>query len=144
MAKAIKICNYIDTGYTMLDKEKIKAFVQDVLGCGCAEEVFTHIEAGPDIVEDIGCTRINVGGRLLVYVFYGPGPAFVEDKLVPALRDGMRERDAFGYNRFRLVLASGDRALKAAAEKMFSGSGFADDRAHLHVVPPGAVAFLRR
>jgi hypothetical protein len=36
----------------MADKGKIKAFVQDVLGCGCAEEVFRIIDLGQ---EEPGC-----------------------------------------------------------------------------------------
>lgn len=119
-----------------MDKEKIKAFVLYTLGCGCPEEVFQHIEYQSGINHN-GITllyKINVGNRLLVYVF----PVATSDslnELLPKIVDiGKRERDCSGFNRFRLVVAADDgEAIRAIAEDLFEGIQ-KDEKIHLHVL----------
>jgi hypothetical protein len=120
-----------------MDKEKIKAFVQNTLGCGCPEEVFQHIECHSGVNHD-GITllyKINIGNRLLVYVF----PVDTSDslkELLPKIVDiGKKERDSSGFNRFRLVLAADDgEAMRAITEDLFN-SIEKDEKIHLHVLP---------
>ena len=53
-----------------MNRESIRRFVREDLGCGCPEEVFDHValasrDAGPDGPRH---TRLLIGNRLLVYV----------------------------------------------------------------------------
>lgn len=114
----------------------LERFVRETLGCGCPEEVFAEIE-------DSGAgdpRRIAVGGRLLVYLVSPPHGALTPEQLEGYLVRGRQERDALGFNRFRLVIAVGERTgdpagLGRAFEHLRAG----DDRLHLHLVPADAL-----
>jgi hypothetical protein len=123
--------------------DEIKAFVQDTLGCGCSDEVFRIIEAAQRTLDGRPYTRINVGNRLLVYVFEAHVSGMTESEVERIASAGKEERDRLEFNRFRLALASGDPLLRAAAGKAFSRPGFPDDRLHLHVIGENEAAFLR-
>ena len=74
---------------------------------------------------------------MLVYLAR-PGP---EDTLATwiagLVRMGQAERDAAGYNRFRLVVpAAHADQYAASARRVFAESIGQDDRAHLHIVAP--------
>ncbi|OPY25362.1 MAG: hypothetical protein A4E28_03224 [Methanocella sp. PtaU1.Bin125] len=125
----------------MADREKIKAFVQDVLGCGCAEEVFKVIELRHKRKGDVKYDRINIGNRLLVYVLRADDPAFIGEELPGMLSEGLKERDSGGFNRFRLVLATGVPSAGVAATNAYKATGLADDRLFLHVVHPAQIKF---
>ena len=59
----------------------------------------------------------------------------VPDTLAALARRGRVERDAKGYNRFRLVIASRDAAAQStAARAVFDAALGHDDKAHLHLV----------
>ena len=124
-----------------MSDENVKGFVRNVLGCDCAEEVFSHIENEHD-KSAAGIrlkNKINVGNRLLVYVVE-PGDLAKE---MPALiRAGKDERDARGFNRFRLVLASDDGGMKKRAFTMFKGLPGIDEKVHLHVLGKAEVEHL--
>jgi hypothetical protein len=125
----------------MADREKIKAFVQGVLGCGCAEEVFKTIESRHAKKGDVRYDRINIGNRLLIYVFRADDPEFIEKELPGMLLTGMKERDGGGFNRFRLVLATDVPAAGVAAMTAYKKTGLADDRLFIHVVHPAQIEF---
>jgi hypothetical protein len=139
MANAIKVCHEEDTD--MADREKIKAFVQNVLGCGCAEEVFKIIELRHDEMAGKHYDHINIGNRLMVYIFRTDDPEFVRKDMARIIRAGKEERDSKGFNRFRLVLASDDARVGVAAMKAYKELDFADDRTFLHVVKKEQIAF---
>lgn len=121
-------------GETVSD-ESVRDFVRNKLGCDCAEEVFRHIEnetgvsAGGVVLRN----KLNIGGRLLVYVAEADTEAFAQN-ILPLLRAGKDERDARGFNRFRLVLVSGDKKLKKAALEIFRNDRELDEKVHLHVI----------
>ena len=124
-----------------MDRKKIKAFVQNTLGCGCPEEVFQHIEceSGIDYHGIKLLYKINIGSRLLVYVL----PVKTSDslkKLLPRIVDiGKGERDGAGFNRFRLVLASDNgEAMRQIAEDLFE-SIQKDENIFLHVLPKSSI-----
>ena len=119
--------------------QKIKSFVQDVLGCGCAEEVFRTIELKPDVYGNTPYDRINIGNRLLVYIFRDLEPGFIRNELAGVARAGKKERDGAGFNRFRLALADVSPADRRTAKQMFEGLDFLDDRMYLHFVKKGQV-----
>jgi len=125
----------------MADREKIKAFVQDVLGCGCAEEVFKIIELRHGKKGDVRYDRINIGNRLLVYIVRADEPGFVGEELPGMLLAGRKERDDEGFNRFRLVLATDAPSAGIAAMNAYKKTGLADDRLFLHVVHPAQIGF---
>lgn len=125
----------------MADKKKIKAFVQGVLGCGCAEEVFQQIDLSHAQLAGAKYDRINIGNRLLIYVFRTDDAQFVEGELSRIIRAGKAERDAKGFNRFRLVLATDEARVSGPAMKAYKKLDFLDDRIYLHVVGTGQVSF---
>jgi len=125
----------------MADREKIKAFVQDVLGCGCAEEVFRIIELRQETMAGMPCDRINIGNRLLVYIIRTDDPEFVRRELPGLVRAGVEERDRNGFNRFRLVLATDEARVEIAAMSAYKRLSAVDDRTFLHVVNKDQIAF---
>ncbi len=128
----------------MLDKERIKAFVQKTLGCGCPEEVFEYVDcqdnkkAGGVLLR----AKINIGNRLLIYIAEVGDTEPLEDILKHLIEAGRREKDIFGFNRLRLVLAS-DRAAEIApvAEQYFRDIN-KDEKIHLHSVSKEDIPLL--
>jgi hypothetical protein len=118
-----------------MDKETIKAFVQNTLGCGCPEEVFQQIACESMKHKDgIVLQKINIGNRLLVYVYPVTGAGSLQELIPRIVGIGKEERDRSGFNRFRLVLAADDReAIQKVAEELFKGI-YNDDRVHLHIL----------
>lgn len=121
------------------DLARLQTFIRTTLGCGCPEEVLQWIEcsqSAPVPEHDLLLTRIDVGGRLLVYVIEGEeAPERAADALPALLAAGLAERSRAGFNRLRLVVACGDPdAIRPAAEQVFAASAPRDDRVHLHVV----------
>lgn len=125
--------------------ENVKAFVQKTLGCGCDESVFKHIENERN-VEAGGIklrNRINVGGRLLVYVVDAEGPSFVRSHLADLLEAGRKERDDHNFNRFRLVLVTDrDSGVELEVNRVLKLSKAVDEKVHVHILEKPDVAAL--
>ncbi len=120
-----------------MSTERIKTFVQQTLGCGCPEEVFRHIDYQADIMAGniLLSARINIGNRLLIYVAEVDNTETIENLLPQLIDIGKKERDAFGFNRFRLVLAvDGIEEMERSAADLF-GKINKDEKVHLHIVP---------
>ena len=121
----------------MAGKERIKDFVQNILGCTCPDKVFEQIQefrSAP--ISSPHSRSIIIGGRLLIYIWNVEDTGSLRENLLAMLAAGRQERDARGLNRFRAVLAV-DKALQqvaAAAHAYFSQFEGRDDRMHLHVV----------
>jgi len=128
------------------DRENIKRFVRQVLGCECPEEVFKHIESTSSFPLDNGIilrSKLNIGNRLLIYIVIARSGAFVKEALPELVKTGMAERDGKVFNRFRLVLASDDRkGIEDIAERTFNSLLLRDEKVHLHVVEKNALSFL--
>jgi hypothetical protein len=113
-------------------------FVRDVLGCGCPEEILRSITVDrghlvPNL--DVEVTRLDVGGRLLVYVVLAAAPKPVPSLVAAAVEAGVSERDRRAFNRFRLVLAADSpAALEQPARDALEACERRDERVHLHVV----------
>jgi len=121
----------------IFDREAIKLFVQQILGCGCPEEVFEHIDCQFNIKlnhEIILRNKIKIGNRLLIYVLEVNNAGPIKSILPFLVAAGKTERDNLRFNRFRLVLVT-DKSdeLKQAVESMFNTIN-KDDKVHLHVV----------
>ena len=121
------------------DASVVENFVRRVLGCGCPEEVFRSVDRRRDVVIDEGLVvleRINVGNRLLIYVVEADETAFLDRHLGRLVASGRDERDRNGFNRFRLVIATGrPEEMEDIARKIFEGLESRDERVHLHMIP---------
>jgi hypothetical protein len=131
-----------------VEPSALARFVRDVLGCGCPEEILRLITVDrghlvPGL--DVEVTRLDVGGRLLVYVVPAAAAQPLPALVAAAVEAGVSERDRRAFNRFRLVLAAGSpAALEQPARDALAACGRRDERVHLHVVAvedcPGSVA----
>jgi hypothetical protein len=114
---------------------ELERFIRDTLGCGCPDEVFDHVAVvrGPlRAGSGESAWWIEVGGRLLIAVVDVDEVAPAE--LTAIYAAAAHRRDADGFNRFRLVVASAQRT--EGLEAAFAPIGAADDRLHLHLVVP--------
>ena len=122
----------------MAQDEVVRDFVQNVLGCGCPEEVFRNIEVrqGPIDIGGIPISlTIQVGGRLLIFLTSSENLIILPDNLETLIRVGKKMRDKKELNRFRLVVASKEsRADWEALRQVFHEIQDIDDRVHLHVI----------
>jgi hypothetical protein len=121
----------------LLRDEKITAFVRDVLGCGCPDEVFNKIEvANIELAPDSTiATRIVIGDTLLIYILPDTPAETVVENIRSLVATGKQDRDTHGYNRFRLVLRSRDRKdLEESATNAFAAEVAGDEKLHLHFV----------
>jgi len=118
------------------DKDIIKTFVKQTLGCACPEEVFEHIDCKSNIqLNDILLSnKINIGNRLLIYIVDTNKPGSIKNILPLLFNAGIKERDSLGFNRFRLVLVT-DKVdeIKEVAESLFTTIN-KDEKVHLHIV----------
>lgn len=114
----------------------IKAFVQDILGCTCPDNVFEQIEDRKVAPSFSPHTRsITIGGRLLVYIWDVKESQKLKENLFALLEAGKKERDERSLNRFRAVLSTDDPLHVASqAQLYFSRYAGSDERIHLHVV----------
>jgi hypothetical protein len=128
-------------------RSALAGFVRDVLGCGCPEDLLRaiHVDRGRLVHGlDAEVMRLDVGGRLLVYVVPAVATQPLPTVVAAGVEAGISERDGRSFNRFRLVLACANPAeVEPAARAAFDACPRPDDRVHLHVVSvedcPGSV-----
>ena len=129
----------------MGQKEYIKTFVQKTLGCGCPEEVFAYIDCRSNIPLNniLLNNKINIGNRLLIFIMEVKNSDSLKETLKSLVDAGKKERDGFGFNRFRLVLfAHNLGTFKQHAYDIFN-SFEKDERVHLHVIHKDEIKELR-
>jgi hypothetical protein len=116
----------------------IKRFVRETLGCECPDSVFDRIELdGLEGETAIPPGKVVVGQRLLIYLVQADDAQFVARHLAALVAAGRQERDARGYNRFRLVIAAKPvEPVREAAQALFQSLADNDERMHLHVIEP--------
>ncbi len=120
----------------MTNHEKIKTFVQETLGCGCPEEVFSYIDCQSNILLNniMVNIKINIGNRLLIYVVEVNDSDSIKDILTFLVDAGKKERDRSGFNRYRLVLVAENlQEIKQIAHDAFNIID-RDEKIHLHIV----------
>jgi hypothetical protein len=119
------------------DRQSIEHFVRTTLGCQCPDEVFESIaiERAPTPDTALPCTRLVIGDRLLIYIHETQSARATTAAVSRLAKQGLAERDAKQYNRYRLVLASAHptQVLDDAGTSFASVAG-TDERAHLHVL----------
>ena len=126
-------------GVTNEQTARLRTFIRSTLGCGCPDDVLewiqcTHTELTQE--EDTRITRIDVGGRLLVYVLENEGPDLRAEEALPAVVAAASvDRATSCFNRLRVVVAIDDlEEARPRLERIFNDSAPADDKVHLHVV----------
>ncbi len=118
----------------------IKHFVREHLGCACPDEVFDNIRVVDRCrIFDLSNTVYEIGGRLLVAVITPSDWHEVENNLAQLIDAGKQFRDQHGYNRFRLVIATGDTDAIASLQAAFRSQPNVDEKTHLHVIRPEAI-----
>lgn len=122
----------------------LEGFVRETLGCGCPAEVFRQVDEAPtDASRAAGIDRrIDIGGRLLIYLTKTSSAADTEHRLADWIAAGRAERDRLGMNRLRLVLVvdePADARTQALQDAFARAIPDADDRVHLHIIDPASV-----
>jgi hypothetical protein len=127
---------------TSLASPALEHFVRGTLGCKCPDEVFRSIT----IDRADSHTRLVVGNRLLIYVRESSSGKTPGKVLARLAEQGLADRNAARFNRFRMVISSPQPELALAdARTNFDKAVGADDRAHLHVIAADQLpAELRR
>jgi hypothetical protein len=115
----------------------VTKFVREVLGCNCPDEVFRHIEVqrGSSAIKSCAADcELRIGGRLLIVVTSEPVAKW-SSRLGQVIAEGKRARDERKFNRFRLVVQSGN--VIEEREKLFrtfEAIPDKDERMHVHVL----------
>ena len=125
---------------------ELQHFVRHTLGCGCPDETLQWIECSrSDSMQAHGLRllRMDVGGRLLVYVIEcGEDTRHAAAALPAILAAGTVERTTGGFNRLRLVVACPKpEDSRHILEDSFNASAPHDDKVHLHVIAEGELPF---
>lgn len=119
------------------DRHSIEHFVRTTLGCHCPDEVFQSIviETAPTSRDALPHTRLVIGNRLLIYI-HETQPAKATTAAVSRLaKQGLAERDAKQYNRYRLVITSAHPTqLLTDTRASFESVAGEDQRANLHIL----------
>ena len=122
----------------MNNKEDIKTFVINKLGCNCPSEVFNIIEWEKDIQLDQSINlnyKINIGNRLLIYIIEINDKEFLRQNLLKIAAHGIGERNQNNFNRFRLVIISNNiDEIDKSGQRLFDTILKGDQKAHLHLV----------
>ncbi|MBN2428868.1 MAG: hypothetical protein JXK94_11085 [Deltaproteobacteria bacterium] len=118
----------------------LKAFVQEVLGCGCPEEVFENMSCRKEYFSKTEGTLIDVGGRLLVFLWQMTDSTEVLEELKDILKAGLAKRDTQGFNRLRLVLLAENTAQSMPdPQAKFLELIAKDTKVHFHILKPETV-----
>lgn len=127
-------------------REVVKEFAVDVLGCGCPDEVFQTIETSSFVVPELSnilVSRIVIGNRLLIYLAPDNKEMPIKTLFQQLVPLGKNERDESGYNRFRLVVYADEFSFDPAeASLLFSTFVKNDDRIFFHTVEKRSLSHL--
>lgn len=115
--------------------EALKSFIRHTLGCGCPEEVFENITFQKEAFAHTSATLINVGGRLLVYLWLLTDRPDISEGLEDIYKAVKTKRDTGGFNRLRLVLLTEKSKVPTdVLQNRFLELVGKDDKAHLHIL----------
>ncbi len=131
-----------------IESPEIVEFVRRALGCECPDEVFhdLSIDLLPERFAGLPVESVlEVGGRLLVMVCSSAHWRKADAALERILEVGLRARDAAGFNRLRIVVATPDPATaEPDLSAHFSRLSHAYERVFLHVLEPSLVPDVLR
>lgn len=126
------------------NREAVRKFVRETLGCECEESVFDSIESvqaqcdgGQEGV------RLVIGERLLVRTVGPIRESEVAEQLGRWISAAVSDRNAHRLHRARVVLVTEDvAAVERAVESALADIRLPDERVHMHVVTPAALRAL--
>jgi hypothetical protein len=119
------------------DRQQIKNFVRESLGCTCPDEVFEDIRVADHCTLFTPANIIyEIGGRLVVAVLLPADWRDTARRLGQLVDTGMQYRDRQGYNRFRLVIVTSDDDANKRLHSTFESLVNKDEKIHLHVITP--------
>ncbi len=120
------------------DRQAVKEFVQEVLGCTCPNEVFRNInlEKNPSNFADLSRgDLIAIGDKLLVYIVKASDGEVLAGMLPQLFNLGREKRDEGGFNRFRLVVSTSEtQSTRETLTRRYEALEDLDERLHLHVI----------
>ena len=120
------------------DKQAIKKFVREVLGCTCPDEVFANVsfEKNPSKLAEISQgDLVSIGDKLLVYLTSTNDGELLAGKLEQILHQGRELRNIRNFNRFRLVVScENEQAIRDRLNQKLKNMDNIDERLHLHVI----------
>lgn len=120
----------------------VTRFVREVIGCNCPDEVFRKIDVQRGSTAIQSCPaecELRIGGRLLIVVVSEPAEE-LSARLGRIIAEGRRFRDEEKFNRFRLVVLTGNPAGdRTKLLQAFEAVPAKDERTHLHVLGRGEV-----
>ena len=120
------------------DRQAVKEFVQEVLGCTCPNEVFRNInlEKNPSNFADLSRgDLIAIGDKLLVYIVKASDGEVLAGMLQQLFNLGREKRDEGGFNRFRLVVSTSEtQSTRETLTRRYEALEDLDERLHLHVI----------
>lgn len=124
----------------------LEGFVRDTLGCGCPTEVFKHIDLAHLNQPIIGCPtplRVDIGGRLLLYLMRQVSTPLTDIQLLELLNRGVEDRNLNGFNRLRIVIGSNASPAFASDYQALLKSHFpSDDKLNIHQLPSAVIPVL--
>ena len=119
------------------NRQQIKHFVRETLGCTCPDEVFKQIrQLDQSALFDTADAVYDIGSRLCIAVYVPANWRDLVQKLGQLVAEGMQYRDQHGFNRFRLVIACSDDDAVTQLSQVFEALPETDEKVHLHVIPP--------
>jgi len=127
--------------------DEVAHFVRTTLGCGCPDEVLRVIRLDRPCGRGLQPVRLQVGGRLLIHLVEATQALSNPGRIESLAAEGRAERDAGGYNRFRLVLVTEEApgvTTAAATAAAFGAGASTADRSHLHWLAQGNVPAVLR
>ncbi|HVN71349.1 MAG TPA: hypothetical protein VMU10_04965 [Desulfomonilia bacterium] len=128
-----------------MNRQIVERFVRGTLGCECPDEVFERISISP-VNPCPGLPvdgSLEVGGRLLIYISTEADIRVLRENLEKMILEGKKDRDKRGFNRFRLVIATGSvKEIESILAPLFGALALKDDKVHLHVVRPQGIKDL--
>jgi hypothetical protein len=137
----------VDTDSPLLvERSELAKFVREVLGCRCPDEVFEQIVCpSPASAQAPGEQTLVIGRRLLLRLVAVDRLEGLAERVARWAAEGQRDRDAWGLNRFRLVLVGDDPSgLESLAHRAFAAVARDDERMHLHLVHWSAAILVGR
>ena len=124
------------------DRQHIKAFVRESLGCTCPDEVFENIRVADHADQFTSASIVyEIGERLLVAIVVPADWRDTARRLGQLVDVGMQYRDQHDYKRFRLVIATYDGDAINGLQSDFDSLIHKDEKVHLHVITPELLPF---
>lgn len=120
------------------NKNDIKIFAKQILGCSCPDTVFKNIKWERDEY----LFRIDISNRLLIYILNKNIDETDSKEIKKLLTQGKLTRDKKNFNRFRLVIPSNGPQDGERFQFILRSLYPEDDKIHLHIINKNFLKFF--